>query len=31
MGDSNDGAQKLLVYGGLLLAILIVIMVLGVS
>lgn len=31
MGDSNEGAQNLLVYGGLILAVLIVIMVLGVS
>ncbi len=31
MGDKNDGAQSLLVYGGALLALLIVIMVLSVS
>ncbi len=31
MGDSNEGAQSLLVYGGAALAIIIVIMVLAVS
>ena len=31
MGDKNEGAQSLLVYGGALLAILVVIMVLAVS
>ena len=31
MGDKNEGAQNLIVYGGLLLTILIVIMVLSIS